>query len=177
MLKFEAMQLRIEGDPSPEAWKRVQRYASWMRGVRVDERSHVVGDALYKLCFSSPAGGWFPALQDLSWCIVESNLPYVDLFVSPHLKKIYIYPPLWWIIPGIPPNHLAVIASTIIALPTSVLQSLCVDIRRAIPPTYLKDFLSSVVLRCGPSLVEFTSPIPLSNAATNHLIRLPHLHT
>jgi len=46
-----------------------------------------------------------------------------------------------------------------------------------IPSTYLKDSLSSVVLCCGPSLTEFSSPVPLSGAAVNHLVQLPHLRT
>jgi hypothetical protein len=43
------------------------------------------------------------------------------------------------------------------------------------PWEYFKDSFSSIVSRCGPSLTEFSSPIPLSDAATNHLIQLPHL--
>ena len=43
------------------------------------------------------------------------------------------------------------------------------------PWSYFKDSLSSVVLRCGPSLMEFTSTVPLSDTAVNHLIQLPHL--
>ena len=43
------------------------------------------------------------------------------------------------------------------------------------PWEHFKESLSSVVLRCGPSLTEFTSPIPLSDAAVDHLIHLPHL--
>ena len=41
----------------------------------------------------------------------------------------------------------------------------------------LRDPLSSVVLRCGPSLTEFISTVPLSDAAVDHLIRLPRLCT
>ena len=60
-------------------------------------------------------------------------------------------------------------------LPTSSLQSLCVGYM--MPWADLADSISSVVLRCGPSLAEFTSSIPLSEAAMSHLIQLPHLRT
>ena len=45
-----------------------------------------------------------------------------------------------------------------------------------VPWKHFKESLSSVALHCGPSLTEFTSPIPLSDAAVIHLIHLPHLH-
>jgi len=42
---------------------------------------------------------------------------------------------------------------------------------------HFKDSFSSVVLRCGPSFTEYDAPVTLSNAALDHLIHLPHLHT
>ena len=80
--------------------------------------------------------------------------------------------------PEVPRHFLPVIASTISTIPTASLQFLSVHVgHRGIPPAYLKDPLSSVVLRCGPSLTEFSSPIPLSDVAITHLIHLPNLHT
>lgn len=143
----------------------------------MDERTVLVGDTFFKFRLSSPVGGWFPALQVLSWRITESNLLYIDLFLSPYLKKISIYTPWLWNGPEIPHDTLTVIASTISALPTSVLQSLSVDVSYGIPSAHFTDSLSSVVLRCGLSLTAFTSIVPLSDAAVDHLIRLPHLHT
>ena len=176
-LRFRVMQFKIVGDPSPEAWSRVRRYAAWMRQVHLGDQSAIVGDTLYKLRQGLPSGGWFPALQDLSLSITESNLPYTDLFFSPHLKKISIY--MLWSRrrPEVPHDTLAAVASTISALPTSALQSLSVDVGCSARPACFKDSLSSVVLRCGSSLTEFTSTVPLSDAATNHLIRLPRLRT
>ena len=165
------------GDPSPEAWNRVRRYASWMRQVSVDEWSDVAEDTFRKLHLSSPHGGWFPALQDLSLRITEPNVPYADLLFSPHLKTISIYVPWSQIHPEVSRDDLAAVASNISALPTSTLQFLSVRIGCSTHLVYFKDSLSSVVLRCGPSLTELTSQIPLSDAAVNHLIRLPHLHT
>ena len=119
-------------------------------------------------------------MRGLTWRITESNLPHVDLFFSPHLREISIF------ISGsfsrrnleIRPDILPVIASAISTLPTSTLQVLFVDYsNHGVPWAYFKDTFSSIALRCGPSLTEFTSPVPLSSAAVNHLIRLPHLHT
>ena len=62
-------------------------------------------------------------------------------------------------------------------MPTSTLQSLSVKIGCSTDLAYFKDSVSSIALRCGPSLTELTSQIPLSDVAVNHLIRLPHLHT
>ena len=175
-LKFGVTQLRIVGDPSSEAWERVKRYASWMRQVRINERSNAVEETFCKLRLGSPAGGWFPALQDLSWRITGSELPHTDLFFSPHLKRIYVYTPWWWGSSDVSCSILAAIASTISALPASTLQFLSVDVSSCdAPPAYFKDSLSSVILRCGPSLMELTSMVPLSDAAVNHLIQLPHL--
>ena len=149
-----------------------------MRRVCVDERSDLVEETFQKFRLNSPPGGWFPALQDLSWRIMGSNLPYVDLFFSPYLKRISIYTPWTWAGVQVPPNVLAAIASAVSKLPaSSALEFLSLDFDCAAPPGYFKDSLSSVILRCGPSLVEFTSSVPLSDAAINHLIQLPHLRT
>ena len=157
-------------DPPTEAWKRVQRYASRMRRVGVGDLAE---DTFRKLRLNSPAGGWFPVLHRLYWCITESNLPYVDLFFSQYLKEVTISPPRSWVRSGVPRDILPAIASTISALPSTTLQSLW--IAYTVPWADLKASLSSVALHCGPSLTEFTSLIPLSDAAINHLTHLPNL--
>jgi len=114
-------------------------------------------------------------LHNLDLCITKSNLPYTNILFSPHLKQISISISLLWGHSRISHDALQVIASTISALPTFNLQSLQVS-----PTTLWVDLegsLSSIVLRCGPSLTEFVSMVPLSDAAVNHLIWLPHLHT
>ena len=149
-----------------------------MRQVNIDARSDLRADSFRKFRLSSPPGGWFPALQSLSWRIVELNLPYIDLFSSPHLKRISIHTPWMWTGIEIPPKILPAIASAVSALPaSSTLQFLSIDIRCVAPSGYFKDSVSSAVLRCGPSLTEFTTTIALSDAAANHLIHLPHLRT
>lgn len=141
-----------------------------MRRVSVYEWWSVGEDTLHKFRLYSPADGWFPALQDLFWCITKSNALYLDLFFSPGLKKVSIYA-LW---SETPHEILPVITSTISALPVSALQYLFFSVH---PWGYFKDSFSSVVLRCGPPLTALPSPTPLSDAAIDHLIHLPNLHT
>ena len=138
-----------------------------------------LGEEIFnKLRLNSPPGGWFPALQDLSWCITESNLPYGDLFFSPHLKRISIRLIWSWTHTIPPPCVLSTLLSTISALPTSSLERILVHVRYSTWPwAQFKDTFSSIVLRCGPLFTEYDSPVPLSNAALEHLIQLPHLRT
>ena len=173
MLKVGSSQFRIVGDPSRGAWSRVQRYASWMRRIYLDQGWTLEENTLSKLRRSSPIGGWFPALQHLFWRITRSNLSYVDLFLSPHLTKVSISTSLSWRHSRVPYEILPAIASTLFALPTSTLQTLWVS--PLISGAALQYPLSSVVLRCGPTLTEFISTVPLSDAAVDHLIRLPRL--
>ena len=147
-----------------------------MRQVSVNERMPYGEETFEKLRLNSPPGGWFPALQHLTWCPTESNLPYTDLFFSPHLKSVFIYEPYSWNRTGVPPEILPTLVSTIYALPTSSLGRISVSVgRRAMSWADFKDSFSSIVLRCGPSFTEYNSPVPLSNAALDHLIQLPHL--
>ena len=173
-------QFRIVGDPSPEAWSRAHRYASWMPGVELDGLFILGEGTLPKLRLNSPAGGWFPGLPYLTWSTAESTLSYVDLFISPHLKVISISIPWSWSRFGVPHDILPAIASTISALPASALQALYVDESheaRQVLQEHFQDSFSSIILRCGPSLEDFTSSITLSDAAINHLIQLPNLRT
>ena len=125
-----------------------------MHEVRVEERMHLGEETFKKLRLNSPPGGWFPALQDLFWCITESNILYIDLFLSLYLERI------------------------ISVLPTSSRERMSVGIGyKTMPWAQFKDSFSSFILRCGPSFTEYDSPVPLSNAALDHLIHLPHLRT
>jgi len=171
-----SFQFTIVGDPSPEAWSRVHRYASWMHQVSVDAWSILGEETFLKLHLNAPDGRWFPALEHLSWCFTESNHPYIGLFFSPYLKRISISVPWSWSNSKVPHNILPAIASTISTLPAPALQHVSVDLDcHGVPLAYFKESLSSVVLRCGPPLTEFFSLTLLSDAATNHLIHLPHL--
>jgi len=165
------------GGPSPEDWNKVRRYASWMRQLYVDEWPNRVDPSGFRLL--SPAGGWFPALQGLAWRITVSNLPHIDLFFSPHLKEITVFTSTSLLRGGkTPPHIMSAITSAISTFPTSTLQHLFVDYsHRGIQWAPFRESFSSLALRCGPSLMEFTSSVSLSSAAINHLIHLPHLHT
>jgi len=135
-------------------------------------------ETLNKLHLNSPPGGWFPALQDLYWCINESNSSCTDLFFSPHLKRIRIYVSWMWDHDPIPPGILPILAPIILTLPTSGLEQMSVgDGYQAMVWAHFKDSFSSVILRCGPSFTDYNSPVPLSDAALDHLIHLPHLRT
>ena len=149
-----------------------------MREVRVLEWSTLGEDTFRMLRVNSPAGGWFPALQDLFWIITEHNLPHADLFFSPHLKKVTMNVSGSWGDFNIPCDILPTITSIFSALPTSALQLLVIGIdHRGVRWADFKELFSSVVLRCGSSLTGLTSPAPLSDMAIKHLIQLPHLHT
>ena len=133
-------------------------------------------ETLNKLRLNSPPGGWFPALQDLSWWLTESNPPCADLFFSPHLKRISIYVSWSWDNTALPLSALPTLASIISALPTSSLERILVGANLpTMPWAHFKDSFSSIILRCGSSFTEYNSPVPLSNAALNHLVQLPHL--
>jgi len=153
----------------------MHRYASWIHQLRVGEGVSAIRDDTFRsLRANSPVGGWFPALQNLSWRITEESHPYTDLFFSPGLKNISIW--VSWDSRG-PSGVLSTIASAISALPTSALRILHVDgSYYEVRWVDFKASFSSIALRCGPSLAEFVTRAPLSDAAINHLIQLPYLH-
>jgi len=139
-------------------------------------------DTIRQFRLNAPPGGWFPALRSLRWTISAAHLPYVDLFFSPQLVGLQIYIPQSWSHSGFPRDIMPALASTISALPTSTLQtlSICAIFKAHIidtPWAYFKESFSSAVLLCGPSLVNLASPIPLSDEAVDHVIRLPRLRT
>jgi len=121
-----------------------------MHQLRVSEWSGIGENSHRVLHANSPAGGWFPALQDLYWCIARHNLPYAELFFSPHLKKISISVSWKWSGYQAPRDVLPIIASAISALPASALQLLLVSGgNREVPWVHFKDQFSNVALRCG----------------------------
>ena len=115
------------GDPSPKDWNRFKHYASWMRQVSLDERTSLGEETSKELHSNIPPGGWFPALQDLSWCMTELSVLYIDLFLSPHLQTISIHAAWSWDHTGVPPAILPTLVSIISALPTSSLKQISVD--------------------------------------------------
>jgi len=176
MLKLGLLQYRIAGPP--EVWKRVHRYASWMRRISVGCRKVLGEAAIRQFRLNSPADGWFPALRVLDWVITEHNLPYIDLVLSPSLEAITISTPPWWILPRFTRSILPALTPIFSVLPAPTLQTLHFSTdNHDIPWEDLKNSFSSVVLRCGPSLTTLVSSVPLSDAAVDHTIRLPHIST
>ena len=99
------------------------------------------------------------------------------MFFSPGLKSIRISTESPW-----NPNGILPAGNFHPAGPSRTLESgeLVTTFTRSgpiIPWTDVRDFLSSEVLRYKPCLTSFICEIPLSDAAQNHLIRLPHLRT
>ena len=133
------------------------------------------GGIFNKLRLDSPPGGWFPALQDLSWYITDSNLPYANLFFSPHLKSIST-PHGHGKAPKSPPTPCQPWPRP---SPHCQHQAFggygCASFVARCPGYISKT--RSVVLHFRLSFMEYDSPIPLSDAATNHLVQFPHLHT
>ena len=151
-----------------------------MREVRVEDSIPLEEEIYHELHLNSPPGGWFPALQDLTLYITATNIRYTDLFFSQNLKRIHISMEklLWGNFFTVPFAVHSNLDSFILPLPTSNLERISVGVcSRMAPWEHFKDPFSSVVLRCGPPFTEYDSPIPLSNAALNHLIQLPHLRT
>ena len=182
MLKLCLLQFRIVGDLPPEAWKRVHRYASWMRRIRVDHLDVLGEEAVRQFRLNSPSDGWFPALRSLAWTTSARNLLYIDLLFSPYLEEVWISTPPSWGRSRFPRDILPALTSTISTLPTSALKTLQLGPvlgtdTRDTHWVHFKDLFSSVVLRCGPSLMHLASPVPLSDIAVDHVIRLPHLRT
>jgi len=66
-LRLLSFQLRIKGDPLSQAWTRVQRYSTWMRAVTVEWWLGLDRDTIERMRRNTPAGGWFPALQNICW--------------------------------------------------------------------------------------------------------------
>lgn len=135
----------------------------------------ITDDTLSRLSWGSPDGVLCPKLERLDWRIDVSYtlLPFFHLFLSPHLKHINLFT-----LPdrGMAPQQgLSCIEKIILHLPSSLedISLMCGPWNRE----PLKDAISSLLLRYGPSLRSFGSNTPLSEEAFNHLVRLPNLRS
>lgn len=172
-LEFTVISVHDRGDPSPEAWSRVQRYASWMHRIYPDNGRFTRGEGVFrKLHLNSPSDGW---PQRCESCIGPSgNLVFLTspTFSSPHTWRRFPCPCRG--------------RGTIARFPAKLYHSS----PRPSPPyrgppsdTYLRPSRkarcpwNTSKTRCGPLLTTFSSTIPLSDAAVNHLIHLPRLDT
>ena len=131
---------------------------------------------------NSPNGVLCPGLQELIWKARPHDLPFIRLFLSPHLTKFtFMFSVLGH---GVTDEVLSGIAPVVLALDTYPLQYFRLEWH--VPPTaddrlisgrpsVVSSAISSSVLRCGPSLTALRVPMPLSNAAVQHIMRLPKL--
>jgi len=152
-----------------------------MRAVSVEQELEFDVGTIEKIQLNTPPGGWLAGLRAIRWPVTEYNLPYANLFLSPNLEGIRIT--LSWVHNDSEARKslLHSVALTIAALPVSRLRCLVIaalddDVRESLPWEYFTEQLSSIVLRCGPSLRKFGSEIPLSDKAAIHLYSLPDLH-
>ena len=116
-----------------------------------------------------------PGLRELTW--LARGYPLNRVFLSPHLTRFHFRLPSFW--GHLPDEILSNLAPVIAELPASSLQSLRIDTPVWYLPTStsLRPAVSSAVLRCGPSLADLSAPTPLSDAAVQHIMRLPNLTT
>jgi hypothetical protein len=144
-----------------------------MRGLHLSPDGDITRNTLFRFSRNSPGGVSFPKLEWLRWDLDEmlNALTFFHLFLSPHLKRVtfHIYPGR----PYIPWGQLAAIVRIISFLPTS-LEHLSLMCGQGVEGP-LEDVMSSLVLRCGPSLRSFGTCVPLSEAAIHHLMQLPNL--
>ena len=143
-----------------------------MPGLHLNEEPPSA-DTLLRLSRGSPDGLLFPKLEWLHWDLEEAGaaLPFFCLFLSPHLRRITLYTGLPIYHP--PSGRMAALTQFLSALPTS-LESLDVGFGQE-DADPVKDALSSFICRCGPFLRSLGTFVPLSDAATLHLMQLPNL--
>ena len=164
----------IERDPPRGDWERLQRYASWMDTLFLRLDDGITTDTLSCLSRNSPDGVLCPKLEHLTWRLDDSTVPltFFRLFFSPHLKCVTLS--THFRRPAFQPGLVASLSEVISCLPDSLERMYLMCGQGGEP---LKDAISSYVCRAGPSLRSFGSSEPLSDAAFDHLMRLPNLRS
>jgi hypothetical protein len=161
---------------SKEDWDSFQRYASWMCELNLSvtsNRTIPTDDTLTLLLSNSPGGLMLPNLERLTWNITDmpTLLTVFPLFLSPGLKHVTLYTHPEF---KLHDDELENLVKMISLFPPS-LEHLSVMYYRHTQDCSLQDAISSLVLRCGPSLRSFETCRVLSEAAIHHLIQLPRL--
>ena len=159
--------------PTRTEWDKFRRYASWMRRLNVYADFTVQEEVLHMISDNSPNGIMCPGLRELKWTGNRKPLPFPRLFLSPHLVTFSFR----CVSSPLSEEILSNLASAIAELPTSSLQYLRIDgrIPKNSVSTDLGSVVSSTILRCGPSLTALYASVPLSDAAVQHIMRLPKL--
>ena len=140
-----------------------------MRIIYLSLAGDYARDILHRLSSNSPGGLLFPKLESLDWRVWSTEISFFPLFLSPYLQRVTLTADL----DKAPESLLTPLVQMISLLPTSLeyLSVMCGD-REGGP---LGDALSSFSCRCGSLLRGFETSVPLSEAAINHLMRLPNL--
>jgi len=159
--------------PTRTEWYKFRRYASWMR--RLYFNSRFPEEVLRLISTNLPNGTLFPGLRDLSWVFQPHTLPFYRLFLSPRLTHSSLY-----YSPAFRARNadevFSSIASMILELDTLPLQSFRLGCPTHVQASRsLESAVSSAVLRWGPSLTSLSVSVPLSDAAVQHILRLPNL--
>jgi len=145
-----------------------------MRELCIGLDEHITCSALSRLSSNSPNGVLCPKLDRLDWEVgVASPLSFPRLFLSPRLKRVNLHAFCTYF--GARLDHMPLVKEAILSLPGSLEDlSLMYCPWKGKP---LKDAISSLVLRCGPSLRSFGSSAALSEEAVYHLMQLPNLRS
>jgi len=155
-------------------WGKFRRYASWMRRLNLIEGVPVPEEVLHLISANSPNGIMCPELRDLSWAAEPHTLPFYRLLLSPHLTEFSFK--YWYLGGEVPDDVLSDITLVVLELENLPLRHLHLSVPGAMSPS-LDSAVSSTVLRCGPSLETLSVTTPLSDAALQHIMRLPNLTT
>ena len=114
-----------------------------------------------------PNGILFPGLRDLLWMIRSHIPPFYHIFLSPSLTVFSLSCSL------LSDKILSSILSLIQHLKTLPLRALYLDCHKV--SRDMESAFSSAVLQCGHSLKALFISAPLSDAAVQHIARLPNL--
>ena len=165
-------------------WDRFRRYASWMRRLSFDLYIAIPEELLRMISVNSPNGILCHGLQELTWKARPHVLPFLRLFLSPHLTRFTFVFSVF--ASGITDEALSGIAPVVLALETFSLQRFRLEwhvpptvdqrLKSGLPPV-VSSAVSSTILRCGPCLTTLLVPMPLSDAAVQHIMQLPKLTT
>ena len=132
---------------------------------------YIPRDTFLRLSRSSAGEVLFPRLERLCYHIEETDVPpsHFHLFFPPRLKIFALYR-----VSSVPSDQVAVLVH-IISFLTNSLHGLTLKFYGQRREPLLEDAMSSFVCRHGSLLRHFGSDIPLSEAATHHLMQLPNL--
>ena len=165
----------ITHDLSVEDWARLQRYTSWVRELYLGFGIPSV-NTLFRLLCGSPNGLLFPNLESLFWHLhpVDTTPSFFHLFLSPHLWRVGFYDSLGSWDPSL--DQVAVVIQIISTLLASLedLDVVCGEGKER-SLRALKAALHTFICQCVPQIRGFGARVPLSEAATLRLLRLPNL--